>query len=114
MPVQTDQIFSITIGGKSYDEYVFTDFVLTKELLKPNELKFAMRKKSVLKTDQDVAFAISNELLGAVVKLKVKTNRRDQSENICSEELTFEGVICSLSSQRGTMSQGMLIQVTAL
>ncbi len=113
MPVPTEQIFSITIGGKSYDEYVFTDFVLTKELLKPNELKFAMRKKSVLKTDQDVAFAISNELLGAVVKLQVKTNRRDQSENLCSEELNFEGVVCNLSSQRGTMSQGMLIQVTA-
>ncbi|MBQ6155818.1 MAG: hypothetical protein IJK22_04370 [Bacteroidales bacterium] len=113
MPVPTEQLFSITIGGKSYDDYVFTDFVLTKELLKPNELKFAMRKKSVMKTDQDVAFSISNELLGATVKLQVKTNRRDQSENICSEELSFEGVICNLTSQRQTMSQGMLIQVTA-
>lgn len=113
MPVPTEQLFSILIGGKSYDDYVFTDFVLSKELLKPNELRFTMRKKSVLKTDQDVAFAISNDLLGATVKLSVKTNRRDQSENICSEELAFEGVICNLSSQRGTMSQGMLIQVTA-
>ena len=113
MPVPTEQLFSILIGGKNYDDYVFTDFVLTKELLKPNELRFAMRKKSVLKTDQDVAFAISNDLLGAAVKLSVKTNRRDSSENICSEELAFEGVICNLSSQRGTMSQGMLIQVTA-
>ena len=84
MPVPTEQLFSILIGGKRYDEYVFTDFVLTKELLKPNELKFAMRKKSVLKNDQDVAFAISNELLGASVKLQVKTNRRDQSQDICS------------------------------
>lgn len=113
MPVPTEQLFSITIGGKSYDDYVFTDFVLTKELLKPNELRFSMRKKSVLKSERDVAFAISNELLGAVVKLQVKTNRRDQSQNIKSEELGFEGVICNLSSQRGTMSQGMLIQVTA-
>ena len=113
MPVPTEPIFSITIGGKSYDEYVFTDFVLTKELLKPNELKFAMRKKSILKNEKDVAFSISNELLGASVKLRVKTNRRDQSGDICSEELAFEGVICNLSSQRGTMSQGMLIQVTA-
>lgn len=113
MPVPTEQLFSITIGGKSYDDYVFTDFVLTKELLKPNELRFSMRKKSVLKTEQDVAFAISNELLGAVVKLQVKTNRRDQSQNIKSEELGFEGVICNLTSQRDTMSQGMLIQVTA-
>lgn len=113
MPVLTEQLFSITIGGKNYDEYVFTDFMLTKELLKPNELKFIMRKKSVLKTDQDVAFAISNELLGATVKLRLKTSRRDQSENICSEELAFEGVICNVTSQRGTMSQGMQIQVTA-
>lgn len=113
MSVPTEQIFTINIGGKNFDEYVFTDFVLTKELLKPNELKFAMRKKSVLKTEQDVAFAISNDLLGATVKLRVKTKRRDQSENICSEELAFEGVICNLSSQRSTMSQGMLIQVTA-
>lgn len=113
MPVPTEQLFSITIGGKSYDDYVFTDFVLTKELLKPNELRFSMRKKSVLKTEQDVAFAISNDLLGAVVKLQVKTNRRDQSQNIKSEELGFEGVICNLTSQRDTMSQGMLIQVTA-
>lgn len=113
MPVPTEQLFSITIGGKSYDDYVFTDFVLTKELLKPNELRFSMRKKSVLKTEQDVAFAISNELLGAVVKLQVKTNRRDQSQNIKSEELGFEGVICNLTSRRDTMSQGMLIQVTA-
>ena len=113
MPVPTEPIFSITIGGKSYDEYVFTDFVLIKELLKPNELKFAMRKKSILKSEKDVAFSISNELLGASVKLRVKTKRRDQSGDICSEELAFEGVICNLSSQRGTMSQGMLIQVTA-
>ena len=113
MPVPTEQLFSITISGKSYDDYVFTDFVLTKELLKPNELRFSMRKKSVLKTEQDVAFAISNELLGAVVKLQVKTNRRDQSQNIKSEELSFEGVICNLTSRRDTMSQGMLIQVTA-
>ena len=113
MSVPTEQLFSITIGGKSYDDYVFTDFVLTKELLKPNELRFSMRKKSVLKTEQDVAFAISNDLLGAVVKLQVKTNRRDQSQNIKSEELDFKGVICNLTSQRGTMSQGMLIQVTA-
>ena len=113
MPVPTEQLFSILIGGKRYDEYVFTDFVLTKELLRPNELKFAMRKKSVLKNDQDVAFSISNELLGASVKLQVKTNRRDQSQDICSEELRFEGVICNLTSQRQTMSQGMLIQVTA-
>ena len=103
MPVPTEQLFSILIGGKRYDEYVFTDFVLTKELLKPNELKFAMRKKSVLKNDQDVAFAISNELLGASVKLQVKTNRRDQSQDICSEELRFEGVICNLTSQRQTI-----------
>ena len=113
MPVPTEQLFSITISGKNYDDYVFTDFVLTKELLKPNELRFSMRKKSVLKTEQDVAFAISNELLGAVVKLQVKTNRRDQSQNIKSEELSFEGVICNLTSRRDTMSQGMLIQVTA-
>ena len=113
MPVPTEQLFSITIGGKSYDDYVFTDFVLTKELLKPNELRFSMRKKSVLKSERDVAFAISNELLDAVVKLQVKTNRRDQSQNIKSEELGFEGVICNLTSQRDTMSQGMLIQVTA-
>ena len=113
MPVPTEQLFSILIGGKRYDDYVFTDFVLTKELLKPNELKFAMRKKSVLKNDQDVAFTISNELLGASVKLQVKTNRRNQSQDICSEELHFEGVICNLTSQRQTMSQGMLIQVTA-
>ena len=113
MPVPTEQLFSITIGGKSYDDYVFTDFVLTKELLKPNELRFSMRKKSVLKTEQDVTFSISNDLLGATVKLQVKTNRRDQSQNIKSEQLSFEGIVCNLSSQRGTMSQGMYIQVTA-
>lgn len=113
MPVPTEQLFSITIGGKSYDDYVFTDFVLTKELLKPNELRFSMRKKSVLKTEQDVTFSISNDLLGATVKLQVKTNRRDQLQNIKSEELSFEGVICNLTSRRDTMSQGMLIQVTA-
>lgn len=113
MSVPTEQLFSITIGGKSYDDYVFTDFVLTKELLKPNELKFAMRKKSVRKTEQDVAFSIADELLGTVVKLQVKTNRRDHSDNVCSEELNFEGVVCNLTSQRDTMSQGMLIQVTA-
>ena len=113
MPVPIEQLFTILIGGKSYDDYVFMDFVLTKELLKPNELRFSMRKKSVLKTEQDVAFSVSNELLGAAVKLQVKTNRRDPSQNIVSETLDFEGVICNLTSQRGTMSQGMMIQVTA-
>lgn len=113
MPVPTEQLFSILIGGKNYDDYVFTDFVLTKELLKPNELRFSMRKKSMLKTEQDVAFSIADELLGATVKLQVKTNRRDHSEKTCSEGLNFAGIICNLTSQRDTMSQGMLIQVTA-
>jgi type VI secretion system secreted protein VgrG len=105
--------FEITIGNKSFDEYEFVDVVLLQELLSPGELRFTMRKKSLLKSNEDIDFKISDDLLGSEVKLQVTSLRRDEKENTCNESLDFKGIIFGLSAQREMMSNEVVILVTA-
>jgi type VI secretion system secreted protein VgrG len=95
--------FKISIGGKSYDEYECDDFVVTKKLLSPNEMTFRLRKKSLLKDDDDIDLKIADDLLGATVKLKFDSLRRDENENNCNDAFAFNGVIFGINSERDNM-----------
>ena len=112
MAILIDKL-EIKINNKVYDEYAIVDVVLFKDLLKPNELRFSMHKKSLYKTSDDINFSIANDLLGAKIKLEVKTSHRDETENICNKSLLFEGIIFNVSAQRGKMGKGVVIDVTA-
>lgn len=113
MAILIDKL-AIKINNKTYDEYEFVDVVLFKDLLKPNELRFSIRKKSLTKVSEDISFSIANDLLGAEVKLEVKTERRDENEDTRYESLTFKGIIFNVNSVRDMMDKGTIINVTAL
>jgi Rhs element Vgr protein len=112
MSVLTDKL-EIKINGKHYEDYEVVDVILIKGLLQPNELRFSMRKKSLLKTKEDIAFNLSNELLKAKVECTVKTVYRDENEDVKQDELKFEGIIFNVSLRKDTMGDGALVYVTA-
>lgn len=105
--------FEITIGNKSFDEYEFVDVVLLQELLRPNELRFTMRKKSLLKSNEDINFKISDDLLGSEVKLQITSQRRDENENTCNDSFDFKGIIFGVNARRERMNNEVVILVTA-
>lgn len=112
MPVLTDKL-EIKINGNSYTDYEFMDVSLVQDLLKPNELKFSMRKKSLLKNKDDIALTLSDKLLNAKIECKITTERRDENESIKNETLTFNGIIFHVSIQRETMGHRTLFHITA-
>ncbi|MFZ4398507.1 MAG: type VI secretion system Vgr family protein [Bacteroidales bacterium] len=103
----------IKINNTKYEEYCIINVALLKDLHRPNELKFSMRKKSLLKTAEDISFSLANNLLGASIKLEIKTLRRDENEEIKHESLTFNGIIFNVNSSRETIGSGILINITA-
>lgn len=112
MAILIDEL-EIKINNKAYTEYAIVDVVLCKELLKPNELRFSMVKKSLLKNSGDISFNIADDLLGSPIMLEIKTSRRDESENSCNESLSFEGIIFNVNTKRDMMGKGVVINVTA-
>jgi type VI secretion system secreted protein VgrG len=105
--------FEITIGNKSFDTYEFVDVVLLQELLRPSELRFTMRKKSLLKSSDDINFKISDDLLGSEVRLQITSLRRDENENTCNDSLDFKGIIFGVTARRERMNNEVVILVTA-
>ena len=113
MAVQTQDIPQIKINGQSLDDFIVMEVMLKKELLKPNELRFSMRKKSLLRDNNDIGFAIADNLLGADVSMSVSTSRQDQSMGACGETMIFDGIIFGAQSQRSTIDNAAIIDVTA-
>ena len=114
MAVQTNNIPEIKINGKILEEYIIVEVTLAKELLKPNVLRFSMRKKDATRNTNDISFSIANNLLGADVECKISTeyNNKD-SEEITSENLTFKGLIGGVNSKRESMSGCVVIECVA-
>lgn len=114
MAVQINNIPEIKINGKILEEYIIVEVTLAKELLKPNVLRFSMRKKDATRNTNDISFSIANNLLGADVECKISTeyNNKD-SEEITSENLTFKGLIGSVNSKRELMSGCVVIECVA-
>ena len=113
MAIQINDLPEITINGEKMEDYVFTDMILNKELLKPNEFRFTMRKKDLSKTASDIAFELCDKLLGAKVECKVKTLRRNEEQEEVGEELAFTGLIFNANTQREIMGKGMVVNCVA-
>ena len=104
----------ITIGDKEYEDYYFTNFVLTQDLLKPNELRFTMQNKSIVDRMEDKDFPVPKELLGAEVSLEIETMRLDKEGNEKNETLIFKGIVFIVNVYRADdMYSEQLIDVTA-
>lgn len=101
------ELVEVKINGELYEDYEVLELQLIQEFLKPNELRFSMRKKSLIKSKDDVTFSLSDKMLEATVDCKIVTMRRDQDENICKEELTFSGIIFNVSFE------GIVYKITA-
>lgn len=114
MAVQTLNIPEIKICGRRLDGYVVTDVSLSKELLKPNELRFSMRKNTMLKTSGDISFEIADKLLGAEVECKTSTCGLDK-DGKCEkkENLSFKGLVFNVNSRRGSMNGCVVIDCVA-
>ena len=113
MAVLTDSVPVISIQGLQFDEYIVMEVFLRKELLKPSMLQFSMRKKQLLRNEGDISFRLANKLLGSQVRLEVKTSRRDEAMESCTETLTFSGIIFGAQTQRDRVGQAAYVQVTA-
>lgn len=114
MAVQTNNIPEIKINGKTLDDYVFVEVTLVKELLKPNVLRFTMRKKDASRNANDISFSIANNLLGADVECKVATEYKNKDgEEVTSDNLTFKGLIGGVNSKRESMSGCVVIECVA-
>ena len=113
MSVLTENIPLITVDKLNLDDYTVMEIFMHKELLKPSTLRFTMRKKQLLRNASDITFSLADKLLGANVQLQIKTTRRDETMDNCSETLTFSGIIFGAQTQRERIGQAAIIQVTA-
>lgn len=113
MAVLTDISPVITIEGLDLDDYTVMEVRLSKELLKPASLRFSMRKKQLLRSQDDISFSLANQLLGAHVELEIAATRRDESMNLCDETLTFAGIIFGAQTRRERIGQANYIHITA-
>lgn len=113
MAIQINDLPEITINGEKLEDYVFTDMILNKELLKPNEFRFTLRKKDLNKTASDIAFELCDKLLGAKVECKVKTLHRNEEQDEVGEELAFTGIIFNANTQREIMGKGVVVNCVA-
>ena len=103
----------IEIGGKPYKDFNFLNFVLTKEFLKPNELRFTMQRKHVSTDKEDVTFSVPKELIGEKISLQITTSRFDEKADLANETLEFEGIVFEVDVKRNSMTSEVLIDVLA-
>ena len=80
--------FSDTLDG-----YSLVEFELTKELLKPNELTFTLRRNKIEKTDNTKNYTIVNSLMAQPVNCQVFTQYNNEVES----KLFFMGSIGKVS-----------------
>ncbi len=113
MAVLTQTIPQISIEGFSLDGYVVADITLHKELLQPSRLEFDIRRKPLLRNNEDVRFDIASRLLGAEVNLKIETLRRDAGMENKSETLAFAGIIFGIQNTRANIGNVAYYHVTA-
>lgn len=113
MAVLTENTPLLSIDKLSLEDYTVMEVFLRKELLKPATLRFTIRKKQLLRSADDISFSIADQLLGAKVQLQIRTARRDETMDDCSETLTFTGIIFGVQNGREHIGQAAYLQVTA-
>ncbi len=105
----------ICINDEYLSDYDFIECSLTQELLKPNEFRFTMRKKSLSKTASDLDFDFRKKLLGAKVKSLMMSDSRDEKQEKTDGRRhgEFTGVIFNVSMRRDTLGAGMVYECVA-
>jgi len=113
MSAKIDTI-EITIDGKKYkDNYVFSDIKLTQELMKPNELRFIMRKKKSLEEAKDIRESLVDEMMGKTIEFFAKIKQGEGEAKTENDKLEFKGVVINYNFFRVKMSQQYFIEVIA-
>ena len=107
------QKIEVKIDGKKLENYVFSDFRLTQELLKPNELNFRMYKNTMAENKDDIRFSLSKELLGKKIEFALTTKRSDEDAEVYEDKLEFTGIIFNAKLMRRNIKEGLNIMVTA-
>lgn len=113
MAVLIDTIPKVTIDGVDMSDYMVMDVALHKELLKPSELRFVMRRRQLLRDESDIRFELAGQLVGASVSLELHTTRRNEAMEQESETLSFSGIIFGAQMQRNRIGQAAQVIVTA-
>lgn len=103
----------VSIDGIDMTVYVIMDVAIHKELLKPAELRFSMRKRPLLRGEEDIRFDVAERIIGRTVKLEIQTSRRDETMREQSETLSFEGIVFAAQMQRQRVGAATYINVTA-
>lgn len=83
-------------GKDSIQGYSVVDCSLAKELLKPNEFTFTLRRDNVEKTVDFKNYSIVKSLIGASVECHIDTTLTHDNQNYTST-LKFEGQISNVS-----------------
>ncbi len=116
--------FTLTIDGIRSDEFLIEiegdlfkvdNFVLTQCLLQPNTLRFRMLK-GPKETGNEIQFKTCGSIIGKDITLSLETENFEKlsdlkSEDNKTEEITFKGIITSISGSR-SMSE-YVIEVEA-
>lgn len=103
----------IKIGGKTWDNYVFSDICLTQEIQKPTELRFRMHKNTLVEDEKELRFSLSNNLLGEKIQYLLTSLRTDVSNQKHEDKLEFNGIIFDVNAIRSSMGAGLVIEVIA-
>ena len=94
---------TIEIDGDKYEDFNFLNITLSQELLKPNELRFTLQKKSLDNCMDDKDFPIPKKLMGAKVTCEIETCRFDNDDVLDednTETIRFEGIIFNVNIYR--------------
>ena len=94
---------TIKIEGIENKDVLFQNISLSQQLLKPNELRFTMKKMSLDNCIEDKDFPIPKKLMGAKVKLKIEAIRFDKKDVLDDDNpdtISFEGIIFNVSIYR--------------
>ena len=103
----------IQIGGKTFDNYDFSEIRLIQEIQKPNEFRFLMHKNTLEEDANDIRFSLSEDLLGKEVKYNLKTRRDNEKGSVFEDELMFTGIIFNVNALRKNIKAGIVIEVIA-
>lgn len=93
--------FLIDIEG---EEYTLDNFVLSQSLLRPNVLRFKIRK-GPKESNSEAQFKICGSIIGKDIDLSLETENFEKisalnSEGETTEEIRFKGIITSVSGSR--------------
>ena len=103
----------IEIEGIPCEDYNFLHIVWKQELMKPNVLRFSMRERNSLVSEEEVRFDIVKKLFGKKVTLFLQTTRMAENIEYKNEDLDFEGIIFNVDVSRPDLASVIHIDVTA-